>query len=75
MANKRELLMMVRQFCSECMGGLRATEDVWPVQNPSDIADCTAPKCVWFKYRFGVDPDKNPKRVALARKHFGHSTL
>lgn len=75
MATKRDLLKMIRQFCSECMGGPRASERVWPIQNIKDVAECTAPHCVWFKYRSGVDPDKNPKRAELARKHFGHSTL
>lgn len=58
MATKRELLRMVSQFCSECMGGPRATEDIWSIGNPRDVADCTAPECVWFKYRFEKDPDK-----------------
>lgn len=58
MATKRDLLKAIRMFCSECMGGPRATKNVWPVKNPADIADCTAPECIWFSYRFGRDPDK-----------------
>jgi hypothetical protein len=73
-ATKRDFLKMIRLFCSECVGGPRAAEGVWPIQNIKDVADCTAPGCVWFKYRFGTDPDKNPKRVALARKHLVKST-
>ena len=58
MATKRDLLRMIRMFCAECMGGPRATEGIWPIQNISDVADCTASECIWFAYRFGRDPDK-----------------
>ena len=68
MATKRELLKNIRQFCSECMGGPRGSEDVWPISNPGDVDGCTAPECVWFKFRFGTDPNPNPKRVAMGRK-------
>ena len=68
MATKRDLLRMIRMFCAECMGGPRATEGVWPIENISYVADCTAPECIWFAYRFGRDPDKNPKRVAQGKR-------
>ena len=55
---KTQLLHKVRMFCSECMGGARASEGVWPVRNPTDIETCSAPECVWFRYRFGRDPEK-----------------
>ena len=83
MATKKELLKMVRQFCSECMGGPRATEQVWPVINPGEIGLCTAPECIWFKYRFAKDPDKplrskkqkelDQKRI-LYLKNYGRKT-
>ena len=68
MTTKRELLKMVRQFCSECMGGPRASEDVWPISNIKEVRECCAPKCVWFRYRFGVDPDKDPEAVERGRE-------
>ena len=71
MATKRDLLRMIRMACSECMGGPRATKGVWPIQNPSEVADCTAPECIWFSYRFGRDPDKrvlSPKQQAVLAK-------
>lgn len=68
MATKRDFLKMIRLFCSECMGGPRATKGQWPIQNVKDVADCVAPECIWFSYRLGFDPDKNPKRVAQGRK-------
>ena len=73
MATKKELLRLVRANCSECVGGPRTHEQIWPVQNPSDIDDCSATLCAFYKYRFGTDPDKNPARVKmgqrLAREH------
>lgn len=63
MASKHDILMKVRQFCSECMGGPRAGENIWPVNNPSDITNCTDKKCIWYQYRFGSDPEKNPEKV------------
>ena len=68
MATKRELLKKIRQFCSECMGGPRATRDIWPIPNISDVESCTAPECVWYVYRFGKDPEPNPVRVAAGKK-------
>lgn len=70
-ATKRDLLRMIRMACSECMGGSRATKGIWPIQNPSEVADCTAPECIWFAYRFGRDPDKrvlSPKQEAVLAK-------
>lgn len=72
MATKTELLKMVRMFCAECMGGPRATEGVWPVENRSDIATCTAPECIWFGYRFGSDPHPNPKKVQAGYRMSGN---
>jgi hypothetical protein len=75
MATKRELLKMVRQFCSECMGGPRATKNVWTVPNPQDIKSCTAPECCWFPYRFGKDPAKRTltpaQKAVIAKQGFG----
>ena len=71
MATKRDLLRMIRMFCSECTGGPRATADIWPIKNPSEVADCTAPECIWFAYRFGHDPDKpilSPRQRAQIAK-------
>ena len=65
---KAGLLKLIRQNCSECMGGPRASENVWPVPNPSDIDACSAPKCAFFVYRRGEDPVKNPIRQKLARE-------
>lgn len=63
-----QLLRKVRQFCSECVGGVRMSENVWPVKNPKDIEECCAPECGWFPYRFGKDPEKNPARVEAGRR-------
>ena len=75
MATKRELLKRIRQFCSECMGGPRASENIWPVSNSKYISDCTAPECVWFEYRFGRDPEKrilsDAQKANLAKHGFG----
>ena len=67
MTTKRELLKLVRMFCSECMGGPRATEGIWPVGNIADIASCTAPECIWFDFRFGRDPCPNVSEKQLER--------
>ena len=67
MTTKRKLLRNIRQFCSECMGGPRAKNDVWPVPNPGDIAECTDYDCVYFEYRFGVDPYPNPRKVEIVK--------
>ena len=68
MANKADLLQLIRQNCQECMGGPRTHEDVWPVINPSDIAECMAQDCAWYPYRFGNDPVKNPQRVEAGKR-------
>lgn len=68
MTTKSELLKKVRQFCCECMGGPRASADVYPIPNPGDVKGCTAPLCIWFEYRFGKDPNPNPRRSQLGRK-------
>jgi hypothetical protein len=72
LATKRDFLKMIRQFCSQCVGGSRATANIWPVPNSQDIKDCTAPECVWFKYRFGKDLEKRtltPAQKAVLPKH------
>ena len=74
MATKKDLLKLIRMNCSECMGGKRAVNGIWPVENPSDIESCTAPECVFFKYRSGHDPDKDKGRQERARLNFGHSS-
>lgn len=68
MATKSDFLKMIRLFCAECMGGPRATENVWPISNISDVETCSAPECIWFIYRFGKDPNPNPKRQEIGRK-------
>lgn len=68
MATKTDLLKFIRLFCAECMGGPRATEMVWPIKNIAEVASCTAPECIWFDYRFGKDPNPNPKKVEAGRK-------
>lgn len=73
MTTKNQLLKMVRQNCSECMGGPRGSEDVWPVENTGDIEGCSAKLCLWFEFRFGNDPYPNPNKVRLGRK-FGFKT-
>jgi hypothetical protein len=65
---KSQLLHKVRQFCSECMGGPKATEGVWPIRNSMEVAECCAPECIWYRCRFGKDPDKDPKAVERGRK-------
>lgn len=68
MATKASILKVIRANCSECMGGPRVCEGVWPVPNPSDIEACSADECAFYKYRFGEDPDKNPARVLAAKR-------
>lgn len=68
MTTKANLLKMIRQFCSECMGGPQACANVWPIENPGMVDDCTASECIWYKYRFAKDPKPNPKRVEKGRK-------
>ena len=72
MATKTDLLRKIRMFCSECMGGPRVSENVWPISNISDVAECPADKCAWHRYRFGKDPEKNPARVAHGKKLAAH---
>jgi len=67
MASKGDLLKLIRRNCSECMGGPRAMEGVYPPPNPGDIASCTAPECAFFVYRFGKDPKKSKKGFASRR--------
>lgn len=71
MASKGDLLKLIRRNCSECMGGPRATEGVYPPPNPGEIADCTAPECGFFIYRFGKDPVKSKKGFASRGKSDG----
>jgi hypothetical protein len=71
MATKAQLLRLMRQFCSECMGGPRMYKNVWPIPNPSDIEACASPKCEFYKYRHGKDPNPNPKKQAQGRKNLG----
>jgi hypothetical protein len=68
MATKAKILKMVRMFCSECNGGPRASEGVWPVSNIKDIDECPATDCVWHTYRFGSDPEKSAARQEMGRK-------
>lgn len=72
MTTKNQMLKNVRLFCSECMGAGRATELTSPVTNPGDIDGCTAPKCIWFPFRHGEDPAKNPEKVRQAKERFGN---
>ena len=71
MANKRDLLKLIRMNCAECMGGVRAIEGVWPIENPSDVNSCPAEKCGFWVYRMGRDPEKNPLYQEAARRNFG----
>jgi len=68
MATKTDLLRLIRQNCAECMGGTRAIENEWPVKNPADIANCTAPECPFYPFRMGKDtrPTEN-QRIAGER--------
>ena len=68
MTTKKTILKMVRQGCSECMGGSRGSKDIWPIENPGDVDGCTAPECLWFEFRFGQDPYPNPSKVQQGRK-------
>lgn len=68
MTTKAELLKKVRQGCSECMGGPRGGENVWPIPNPGDVDNCTAPQCVWYDFRFGRDPNPAKGKVEAARR-------
>jgi len=66
MATKADLLKLIRQNCAECMGGPRATVDEWPIKNPADVANCTAPECGFYLYRTGKDtgpPTEAQKRA------------
>lgn len=67
MTTKRELMQHIRRFCSECMGGPRATELVWPVSNVGDIDTCPATDCVWHQFRHGKDPAPHPSHVKRGR--------
>jgi len=68
MTTKNQMIKYVRLFCSECMGGPRANRKLsLPIPNPSDVDGCTAPECIWFDFRFGEDPKKNPARVARGK--------
>jgi hypothetical protein len=71
MTTKAELIKRVRLGCSECMGGARANEGIWPIKNPSDVDGCTSPDCVWFDFRMGKDPAPNAGRVkrGVANSH------
>ena len=71
MATKRDLLKLIRMNCAECMGGVRAIEGVWPISNIGDVDSCPAEKCGFWIYRFGVDPNPNPKSVERNRKNLG----
>jgi hypothetical protein len=68
MTTKRELLKMVRLFCSECMGGPRSGEKIWPIGNPGDIDKCSAIECIWWEYRDARDPYPNPAKQSQGRK-------
>jgi hypothetical protein len=68
MATKTDLLKLIRQNCSECMGGPRVSQDIWPIKNPGDVAHCTATECGFSKYRFGKDPDVSELRRVVGRK-------
>jgi len=72
MASKSQLLKFVRLFCSECNGGPRATEGVWPISNLKDVDECPVVDCIWHKYRSGKDPDKNEGRQEMGRKLAAH---
>ena len=56
MATKTELLKKIRIFCGECMGLETRTFPRGEVAQL--IEECTAQRCVWYPYRFGVDPDR-----------------
>jgi hypothetical protein len=73
MTTKNQMLKYVRLNCSECMGAGRATELTLPVSNPGDIEGCTAPKCIWFPFRFGIDPAKNPDKVRQGKERVAAS--
>ena len=68
MTTKGELLRKIRQHCSECMGGPMASEDIWPIENQKDVADCTAPECAFYDFRFGKDPRPNKRKSELGKK-------
>uniref|UniRef100_A0A6M3IH00 Uncharacterized protein n=1 Tax=viral metagenome TaxID=1070528 RepID=A0A6M3IH00_9ZZZZ len=68
MTTKNQMMKNVRLFCSECMGGPRASTAKGPIPNPSDVDGCTAPDCIWFPFRMGDDPAKDPKRAARMRR-------
>jgi hypothetical protein len=68
MTTKSELLRNVRIFCSECVGGPRSGRKVWPIRNPGDVDQCPAKDCIWYEYRFAVDPRPSESRVEIGRK-------
>lgn len=75
MTTKNQMLKNVRLWCSECMGAGRASELKLPIPNPSDVEGCTAPKCIWFPFRFGVDPAKNPDKVRQGKERYERSKI
>jgi hypothetical protein len=51
----------IRQMCVECMGGhdgyIGWKDEVVPPYSPYGlIADCTAPRCPLYPFRFGKNP-------------------
>lgn len=68
MTTKTEMLKNVRLFCSECMGGKKAKYNKLPIDNPADVASCTAPECVWFDFRMGNDPNPSEARVEMGKR-------
>lgn len=63
MTTKNALLRVMRSHCSECMGGPRAGEKVWPIPNPGDVEGCSAPECGLYPYRRGEDPTPHPGMI------------
>lgn len=70
MATKRSLLKIIRQYCSECFGGPKVSENVWPIINPGDVGDCTGRDCGFYPYRFGKDPNPSASNVKKGQALF-----
>lgn len=51
---RKSYLKSIRAFCVECMGG-----------NPYLVKDCTAIRCKFYPYRFGVMPETKPDSTPL----------
>jgi len=62
MTTINEMCRKVRIFCSECMGGKRMIENVWPIENPGLVDDCPSKNCGWWEFRSGKDPRPNEKK-------------